>query len=250
MIGMKYLFLEQRAPAGAVENEVTFAFQGARTGMGSWLADAGSGRCGGVSPGRCAGRRLRVDARALAAVRGVHRADHQVGAGLRTRPGEPGREARRRFRSEPDRCVGDRSGPGADGPLCQRPDVGHGGRGKQSDGHRQLASKAGGSVQRGAWTRRAEQAHRVSAGELRADGPGARSNQEDFRSPSRGPTMGAISWRPQIAAMRSVPSRPGAAARRSCGPRSSSASFPRLQGSTRPRSRWLNAKGALESCRR
>jgi hypothetical protein len=43
MIGMKYLFFEQRAPAGAVENEVTFAFEGRRTGMGSWLADAGSG---------------------------------------------------------------------------------------------------------------------------------------------------------------------------------------------------------------
>jgi hypothetical protein len=43
MIGMKYLFFEQRAAAGAVENEVTFAFEGARTGMGSWLADAGSG---------------------------------------------------------------------------------------------------------------------------------------------------------------------------------------------------------------
>ena len=43
LTGMKYVFLEQRAPAGAVENEVTFAFQGARTGMGSWLADAGSG---------------------------------------------------------------------------------------------------------------------------------------------------------------------------------------------------------------
>jgi hypothetical protein len=43
MMGMKYVFLEQRAPAGAVENEVTFAFHGARTGMGSWLADAGSG---------------------------------------------------------------------------------------------------------------------------------------------------------------------------------------------------------------
>jgi hypothetical protein len=43
MIGMKYIFLEQRAPAGALENEVTFAFQGPRTGMGSWLADAGSG---------------------------------------------------------------------------------------------------------------------------------------------------------------------------------------------------------------
>jgi hypothetical protein len=43
MIGMNYIFLEQRAPAGAVENEVTFAFQGARTGMASWLADSGSG---------------------------------------------------------------------------------------------------------------------------------------------------------------------------------------------------------------
>jgi FecR-like protein/putative zinc finger protein len=43
VIGMKYVFLEQRAPAGAVENEVTFAFQGARTGMASWLADGGSG---------------------------------------------------------------------------------------------------------------------------------------------------------------------------------------------------------------
>jgi hypothetical protein len=43
MLGVKYLFLEQRAPAGALENEVTLAFQGARTGMASWLADAGSG---------------------------------------------------------------------------------------------------------------------------------------------------------------------------------------------------------------
>jgi hypothetical protein len=43
MIGMKYIFLEQRAPAGAEENEVTFAFEGVRTGMGSWLADSGSG---------------------------------------------------------------------------------------------------------------------------------------------------------------------------------------------------------------
>ena len=44
MIGMKlHFYLEQRAPAGAEENEVTFAFKGARTGMASWLADAGSG---------------------------------------------------------------------------------------------------------------------------------------------------------------------------------------------------------------
>ncbi len=43
MMGMKYLFLEQRAPAGAEENEATFTFQGTRTGMASWLADSGSG---------------------------------------------------------------------------------------------------------------------------------------------------------------------------------------------------------------
>ena len=43
MTGMKYVFLEQRAPAGAEENEVTFGFQGQRTGMASWLADSGSG---------------------------------------------------------------------------------------------------------------------------------------------------------------------------------------------------------------
>jgi hypothetical protein len=43
MSGTKYIFLEQRAPAGAEENEVTVTFAGARTGMASWLADAGSG---------------------------------------------------------------------------------------------------------------------------------------------------------------------------------------------------------------
>jgi hypothetical protein len=43
MTGMKYLFFEQRAPAGAEENEVTLAFQGARSGMAAWLADSGSG---------------------------------------------------------------------------------------------------------------------------------------------------------------------------------------------------------------
>jgi FecR protein len=43
VMGVKYLFVEQRAAAGAEENEVTLAFAGARTGMASWLADAGSG---------------------------------------------------------------------------------------------------------------------------------------------------------------------------------------------------------------
>ena len=43
MLGMKYIFVEQRAPAGAEENELTLAFQGPRVGMASWLADTGSG---------------------------------------------------------------------------------------------------------------------------------------------------------------------------------------------------------------
>jgi hypothetical protein len=43
MTGVKYLFLEQRAPAGAEENEVTLVFQGPRTGIASGLADGGSG---------------------------------------------------------------------------------------------------------------------------------------------------------------------------------------------------------------
>jgi hypothetical protein len=41
--GVKYLFLEQRSPGGAEENEVTLIFDGARSGMASWLADGGSG---------------------------------------------------------------------------------------------------------------------------------------------------------------------------------------------------------------
>jgi hypothetical protein len=43
IMGVKYVFVEQRAPTGPEEYEVTFAFEGARTGMASWLADAGSG---------------------------------------------------------------------------------------------------------------------------------------------------------------------------------------------------------------
>ena len=42
MLGVKYLFLEQRAPAGSEENELTLTFHGQRTGIASWLADAGS----------------------------------------------------------------------------------------------------------------------------------------------------------------------------------------------------------------
>lgn len=43
MSGVKYLFLEQRSPEGAEENEVTVTFGGARSGLASWLADSGAG---------------------------------------------------------------------------------------------------------------------------------------------------------------------------------------------------------------
>ena len=72
MTGVKYLFLEQRAPAGAEENEVTVTFQDARKGMASWLADAGSGGAAEYLPADALARRLRVDAGARAVVPGVH----------------------------------------------------------------------------------------------------------------------------------------------------------------------------------
>jgi ferric-dicitrate binding protein FerR (iron transport regulator) len=43
LTGMRYLFLEQRAPEGAEENEVTVMFLGQRWGLASGLADGGSG---------------------------------------------------------------------------------------------------------------------------------------------------------------------------------------------------------------
>ncbi|HET7619408.1 MAG TPA: FecR domain-containing protein [Vicinamibacterales bacterium] len=43
MVGVKYLFFEQRSQGGADENEVTLTFDDARHGMASWLADGGSG---------------------------------------------------------------------------------------------------------------------------------------------------------------------------------------------------------------
>ena len=43
MVGVNYVFLEQRSPEGAEENEVTVTFADPRTGIASWLADGGSG---------------------------------------------------------------------------------------------------------------------------------------------------------------------------------------------------------------
>ena len=82
MTGVKYLFLEQRAPAGAEENEVTVMFQDARKGMASWLADGGSGGAAEYLPADALARRLRVDAGARAVVPGVHRVDDATTAVL------------------------------------------------------------------------------------------------------------------------------------------------------------------------
>jgi hypothetical protein len=43
MAGMKYMFVEQRAPTGLEENELTLVFDGEKKKIASWLADAGAG---------------------------------------------------------------------------------------------------------------------------------------------------------------------------------------------------------------
>ena len=75
MTGVKYLFLEQRSPAGAEENEVTVTFQGARSGMASWLADAGSGGAAEYLPADALLAGYVSMRRARAVVPGIHRAD-------------------------------------------------------------------------------------------------------------------------------------------------------------------------------
>jgi hypothetical protein len=42
LLNMRYVFFEQRSGGGRDENEATLAFQGARTGIASWLATPGS----------------------------------------------------------------------------------------------------------------------------------------------------------------------------------------------------------------
>ena len=160
-----YLFLEQRAPAGAEENEVTFAFQAPRTGMGAWLADAGSGGAAEYLPadallaGYVSTREpLQLFEEFTALItksepdfeRGLATMDEKLGAG---------------FIQNLTAALGTESALALTGLLGQRPDVGHGERGEQPAGHRQLPPEAGGSVQRGAWAGRTGQTDRVRPGE-------------------------------------------------------------------------------------
>jgi len=137
MVGVKYVFVEQRAPAGVEENEVTLAFEAHEPAWGRGWLTAVPG-CGGVPPGRCPRRRLRLDREPLQLFeeftaqitraepdfeRELSTLDEKLGAGFvqnLTR------------RSGPKR-------PGADGILGERPDMGHVERGEQPRGHRQFS---------------------------------------------------------------------------------------------------------------
>ena len=234
---MKYLFLEQRAPAGAEENELTLAFQGPRKGMASWLADSGLRGRGGVPAGRCPPRRLRLDARALAAVRGIHRADDAS----RTRPStadlaEANEKLGAGFIENLTKAMGTEAAFALQRVLRQRSDVGDGRPGEQPGGHRQLAPEAGGNVQRGACARRSGQADRVRAGERGRTGL---EHDETGELPIRrdldlrwGLHGGGLRSRVRGACHRDPERR--LAARLVAGV--PAASSPRLPGSTRPRS--------------
>ena len=124
MIGMKYLFVEQRAPAGAEENEVTLVFEGARTGMASWLADAGSGGAAEYLPADSllAGYvSMREPLQLFQEFTALMTEARRV---VRTQPGRGGRETRRGLHREPDRGVGDRGGLRGERVLRDRPDGG------------------------------------------------------------------------------------------------------------------------------
>ena len=127
MVGMKYLFLEQRAPAGAEENEVTLVFEGARTGMASWLADAGSGGAAEYLPADSLLAGYVSMREPMAAVPGIHRADDEGRDSPSTaNMAAGGRETRRGLHREPDRGAGNRGGLRAERVLRQRSDVGDG----------------------------------------------------------------------------------------------------------------------------
>ena len=174
MIGMKYLFLEQRAPAGAEENEVTLVFQGARTGMASWLADAGSGGAAEYLP-----------ADALLAGYVSTREPWQLfeeftalmtrqNASFAGRPGRGEREARRGLHREPDGGDGNRGGLRAERVLRQRPDVG--------DGRAWRTTRRSSTARSRSWWTRSTRSLRpksrtsgsCSGRRARADGSGAR----------------------------------------------------------------------------
>ena len=174
MIGMKYLFLEQRAPAGAEENEVTLVFQGARTGMASWLADAGSGGAAEYLPadallaGYVSTRepwQLFQEFTALMTKENesfdadLAQANEKLGAG---------------FIENLTDGDGDRGGLRAERVLGQRSDVGDGRPGERPGGHRQLAPEAGGRRSTRSWRPTSRTSGSCSGRRPRADGSGAR----------------------------------------------------------------------------
>ena len=174
MTGVKYLFLEQRSPAGAEENEVTVTFQDARKGMASWLADAGSGGAAEYLPADALVAGYVSMRAARPVVPGVHGVDVETTAVLPKRADEAGGDARRRLRREPHGGDGNRSGVRAAGILRQRPDVGDGRPGERPGGHRQLALEGRGHVQRRAAHPTSRTSEPLSRRRAPADGRGRR----------------------------------------------------------------------------
>ena len=232
MTKMKYVFLEQRAPAGAEENEVTFAFQGPRTGVASWLADAGSGGAADTLPadslvaGYVSMREPLQMFEELTAQ--MTRSEPEFASGLSSLEEKLGAS----FVQNLTAAVGTEAalaltGFSTSGPIWV------------------MASLANNpwvidsSLQKLVETFNAElgpdeQFKRIVFEQEIARGlPGAGCEPKDFRSASRGPTMPGTWWRAPIAPSRSAPSQPETAASRSCGRPISSDNCLRLPDSTR-----------------
>ena len=99
MIGLKYLFLEQRVALRRRGERADARVQGPASGHGVVAGRFRVRRRGGVPAGRRPGRRLRVHARAVAAVRGVQRAHDEGERVVRRQLAAGEREARRRASS-------------------------------------------------------------------------------------------------------------------------------------------------------
>ena len=148
MMGVKYLFLEQRAPAGAEENEVTVTFEDARKGMASWLADSGSGGAAEYLPadallaGYVSMRQPGQLFQEFTALMATEQPSFQ------SELSKVEEHARRRLRREPHGSDGNRSGVRAAGILRQRPGLGDGRPVERPRRHRQLDREARGHDQR------------------------------------------------------------------------------------------------------
>ena len=182
MVGMKYLFLEQRAAAGRRRTRSRWCSRARGRGWRpGWLTPAPAARRSICRPIRSlAGYvSMREPRQLFQEFTALMMKDERV---LRRQPGRGGGETRRGVHREPDRGVRDRGGLRAERVLRDWPDVGDGRPGVQPGGHRQLAPEARGTRQRRACGRRAGQANRLRAGERGRAGLEHHDRPEAFHS--------------------------------------------------------------------